>query len=46
MHAEMGRLLALLLLVQGLLALTLLPALAALLGAGPAHRETERRTQQ
>jgi predicted RND superfamily exporter protein len=46
LQAEMGRLLAVLLLVHGLLAVTVLPALAALLGAGPAHRESERRTGQ
>jgi len=52
LHAEMGRLLALLLLVQGLLALTALPALAALLGVRSPHREretqseTERRTER
>jgi len=45
LQAEMGRLLAFLLLLHGLLALTALPALAALLGAGPAHRETQRRTE-
>jgi predicted RND superfamily exporter protein len=44
LQAEMGRLLAFLLLVHALLALTALPALAALLGVGPAQREgrTER----
>ena len=52
LQAEMGRLLAFLLLVQGLLALTALPALAALLGVRSAHpdgetrRETERRTER
>jgi predicted RND superfamily exporter protein len=42
LQAEMGRLLTFLLLVHGLLALTLPPALAALLGAGSPHRD--RRT--
>ncbi len=44
LQAEMGRLLALLLLVHGLLALTALPALAALLGARSPHNE--RRTER
>ncbi len=47
LQAEMGRLLALLLLVQGLLALVALPALAALLwGTRSPHRENERRTER